>query len=55
MNRRLLLATALSTALPIPAASGIELSFQEIVSGSTVRATLSAAGGDEKVTLRLPR
>lgn len=40
--------------LPIPAASGIELSFQEIVSGSSVRATLSAAGGDEEVTLRLP-
>jgi hypothetical protein len=42
--------------LPIPAASGIELSFREIVNGgSSVRATLSAAGGDEEVTLRLPR
>jgi len=42
--------------LPIPAASGIELSFQEIVNGgSSVHATLSAAGGDEEVTLRLPR
>lgn len=41
--------------LPIPAASGIELSFQEIVNGgSSVRATLSAAGGDVEVTLRLP-
>ena len=42
--------------LPIPAASGIELSFREIVSGgSSVRATLNADGGDDEVTLRLPR
>jgi len=42
--------------LRIPAAAGSELSFEEIVSGgSAVRVTLSAAGGDREVTLRLPR
>ncbi len=42
--------------LPLPAAAGIELSFEEFVSGgSAVRATLSAGGGDEEVILRLPR
>jgi hypothetical protein len=42
--------------LAIPAAAGVELSFVEIGSGgSAVRATLSAAGGDKEITLRLPR
>ncbi len=42
--------------LAIPAAAGVELSFEEIVSGgSAVRATLAAAGGDKEVTLRMPR
>lgn len=41
--------------LHIPAA-GLELEFQEIVSGgSAVRATLTAAGGDTQATLRPPR
>jgi hypothetical protein len=42
--------------LAIPLAAGVELSFVEIVSGgSAVRATLTAAGGDKEITLRLPR
>ncbi len=37
-------------------ATGSELSFDEIVaSGSVVRVTLSAAGGDREVSLRIPR
>lgn len=41
--------------LPVPAASGVELWFEEIVSGGgPIRATLSAGGEVEEVILRLP-
>lgn len=42
--------------LQIPAAAGSELSFEEIVgSGSAIRATLGAAGGNSEAPLRMPR